>query len=164
MEAIKKTDRGLLDLLSGILISGVFFTLIGLFRPMFTKISLLRYAVSLWLGIIMALGFAFHMWHSLNKAFYCEESRAGRIMATGYLIRYLLAAVLLIAVYYSGKGYILAAFLGLMSLKTGAYLAPLSHKIWNPFLPEELPEQKEKEEQEILQETLPIEEQKQGGE
>lgn len=83
----------------------------------------------MWLGILVAGGFSVHMWRSLNKAFGCEESQASRMLATGYVVRYLLAAVFLLAVYYVGKGYILAAFLGLMGMKTGAYLQPFSHKI-----------------------------------
>lgn len=129
MEKIKKTDVALLELLTGIFLSGILFSLAGLVLLFFKELSLGKYLVSMWLGILVAGGFSVHMWKSLNKAFGCEESQASRMLATGYVVRYLLEAVFLLAVYYVGKGYILAAFLGLMGMKTGAYLQPFSHKI-----------------------------------
>ena len=166
---MKKINRGLLELLTGILLSGVCFSLMGFLIPLFIKISMLRYTISLWLGVLVAFGFAVYMQRCIEKAFCLEESGAGRVMATGFVVRYLLAAVFLIAVFYSGKGYILASFLGLMCLKTGAYLQPLSHKIWNFFIPEEISGQNREELPEELPETkepelLLTEEQEQGGE
>lgn len=131
MEKIKKTDTALLELLTGILLSGMIFSLLGLFLLFFEEISLGKYLASMWLGILAAGCSSVHMWKSLNKAFGCEESQASKMLATGYVVRYLLSAVFLLLVYYVGKGYILAAFLGLMGMKTGAYLQPFSHKIWD---------------------------------
>ena len=111
MEKIKKTDVALLELLTGIFLSGILFSLAGLFLLFFKELSLGKYLVSMWLGILVAGGFSVHMWRSLNKAFGCEESQASRMLATGYVVRYLLAAVFLLAVYYVGKGYILACLL-----------------------------------------------------
>lgn len=75
----------------------------GALSPVFKELSLGKYLVSMWLGILVAGGFSVHMWRSLNKAFGCEESQASRMLATGYVVRYLLAAVFLLAVYYVGK-------------------------------------------------------------
>ena len=96
MEKIKKTDVALLELLTGIFLSGILFSLAGLFLLFFKELSLGKYLVSMWLGILVAGGFSVHMWRSLNKAFGCEESQASRMLATGYVIRYLLAAVFLL--------------------------------------------------------------------
>ena len=52
-------------------------------------------------------------------------------MAGGYILRYLLIAVVLLAVYFLDVGYVLATFLGVMGLKIGAYLQPLTHKFYN---------------------------------
>ena len=86
--------------------------------------------------IIWALLAAVHIWRSLNKAFSCDEKSAAKLIAGGYIIRYLAAAALLLLLYYSNAGYVLAGFLGVMGLKTGAYLQPVTHKFYNKMFHE----------------------------
>lgn len=131
-DKLKKTDRALLELLSGIAVFGVFCQAAGLFFP----ISSLKYAIGLWGGIIWALLAAVHIWRSLNKAFSCDEKSAARLIAGGYVMRYLAAAALLLLLHYSNAGYVLAGFLGVMGLKTGAYLQPVTHKFYNKLFHE----------------------------
>lgn len=131
-DKLKKTDRALLELLSGIVVFGVFCQLAGLFF----SISSLKYAIGLWGGIILAFLAAIHIWRSLNKAFSCDEKSAARLIAGGYIVRYLVAAAYLLLLHYSNAGYVLAGFLGVMGLKTGAYLQPVTHKFYNKLFHE----------------------------
>ena len=79
MEKIKKTDVALLELLTGIFLSGILFSLAGLVLLFFKELSLGKYLVSMWLGILVAGGFSVHMWKSLNKAFGCEKATFWRL-------------------------------------------------------------------------------------
>jgi hypothetical protein len=62
-----------------------------------------------------------------------EQGDAEKYMRKTYLIR--TAAILVVAglVYYFKLGYVMAAFLGMLCLKFGAFLQPLVHKIWEKF-------------------------------
>ncbi|MGN0431842.1 MAG: ATP synthase subunit I [Lachnospiraceae bacterium] len=126
-DRLKKVDRALLELMTGIWVFALVCQLTGLFFP----IDRIRYAVGLWSGIILALFSSVHMWRSLNKAFTRDEKGAVSIMAGGYILRYLLTGTVLVLLYYTGIGYPLACFLGILGLKAGAYLQPVSHKFYN---------------------------------
>lgn len=126
-DSLKKVDRALLELVTGIWVFALVCQFVGLLFPM----DRLKYTIGLWAGIILALFSAVHMWRSLNKAFTRDEKGAVSIMAGGYILRYLLTGVVLILLYYTGIGYPLAGFLGVLGLKAGAYLQPVSHKFYN---------------------------------
>lgn len=126
-ERLKKIDRAILELITGILVFTVFCQLAGLLLPFDGR----KFALGLWSGGLMACILAVYMWKSLNKAFLCDEKTAAKIMSGGYLIRYLLTAAYLVFLFYTGVGYVLAGFLGVMSLKVGAYLQPVIHKYYN---------------------------------
>ena len=116
-----------MELVTGIVAFGLVCQIVGVFLPL----NRVFYAVGLWSGILVALFSAVHMWRSLNKAFTRDEKGAVSIMAGGYILRYLLTGVVLILLYYTGIGYPLAGFLGVLGLKAGAYLQPVSHKFYN---------------------------------
>lgn len=124
---LKKMDRTLLELLTGILLFGVLCQLFALPFPMRQD----KYAIGLWVGILLAVTSAVHIFRSLNKAFLCDEKSAARLLAGGYLVRYLITGVFLVVLFYTDAGYVLAGFLGVMGLKTGAYLQPPVHKFYN---------------------------------
>lgn len=126
-DRLKKADRTLLELVTGIAVFGVFCQMAGLFFP----ISSFKYAIGLWGGMILAFLAAVHIWRSLNKAFSCDAKSAARLVAGGYIVRYLAAAAFLLFLYFTDAGYVLAGFLGVMGLKAGAYLQPLTHKFYN---------------------------------
>lgn len=131
-DKLKRLDRALLELLTGIAVFGIVSQLAGLPFP----IDRVKYAVGLWGGILLAFLSAIHMWRSLNKAFMCDEKSAARLLAGGYIIRYLIVAVFLVLIFYTDTGYPLAGFLGVMGLKAAAYLQPLTHKFYNWFFQE----------------------------
>lgn len=126
-ENLKKIDRTLLELLTGIVIYSVLCQLAGLFLPF----SRIRFSVGLWLGIMVAVFSAIHMWRSLQKAFLCDEKSAARLLAGGYVVRYLITGAFLVLLFYTGVGYVLTGFLGVIGLKAGAYLQPVTHKFYN---------------------------------
>lgn len=128
-DRLKRIDRTLLELWSGILVFAVVCQCVVLPFP----VGKAGYTIGLWLGILVALFSAFHMWHSLNRAFECDEKTAARKVAGGYIIRYLMTAVCLLILFWADKGYtpVLACFLGVMGLKAGAFLQPFTHKFYN---------------------------------
>lgn len=126
-DKLKKVDRTLLELTTGIWVFAFVCQLTGLFLP----VNRLKYAVGLWTGIVLALFSAVHMWRSLNKAFTRDEKGAVGVMAGGYVLRYLLTGVMLLVLYYTQAGYPVACFLGVLGLKAGAYLQPATHKFYN---------------------------------
>ena len=126
-ERLKKFDRAILELISGILFFTVLCQMAGLLLPFDSRL----FAMGLWSGALMACILAIHIWKALNKAFLCDEKTAVKIMSGGYLIRYFLTAAYLVFLFYTGVGYLLAGFLGVMSLKAGAYLQPMIHKYYN---------------------------------
>lgn len=131
-EKLKKVDRTLLELLTGILIFGIICQAAGILFP----IQKGKYAMGLWPGILLAGFCAFHMWRSLNKAFLCDAKSAARLMAGGYVVRYLFTGIFLLLLYFTDAGYVLAGFLGVMGLKAAAYLQPVTHKFYNWILHE----------------------------
>lgn len=151
MTKLKQPEfRALLELMTGVLLFGLVCQLAGL--PF--RMDQGKYAAGLWIGILVALVNSFLMWRSLNRAFSCDERHAATQMAGGYVVRYLLVAGALLGVYFLDIGYVLAAFLGVMGLKIGAYLQPLTHKAYNRLfhetdpVPQPLQEETQKTEDE----------------
>lgn len=124
---LKKMDRTLLELLTGILLFGIIGQLVVLLLP-FDRV---KGAVGWWPGVLIAFLSALHMFRSLNKAFQCDEKSAAKLVAGGYLIRYLIVAVFLVILFLTNAGYILAGFMGVMTLKMSAFLQPVTHKFYN---------------------------------
>ena len=151
IDKLRKIDRTVLELETGILLSAVLCQLVGLMIPMSQR----RYAVGLWSGILLAGIAAIHIWRSLNKAFLCDEKSAAKIVAGGYVVRYLTAGVFLFVLYYTDAGYVIAGFIGVMGLKLGAYLQPLTHKFYNRIFHETdpIPQPLCEVEGEVLEET-----------
>ncbi|MGN1146951.1 MAG: ATP synthase subunit I [Lachnospiraceae bacterium] len=127
-DRLKRIDRTLLELWTGILLFGILCQcVVALPFP----IDRIKYAIGLWTGILVAVLSAFHMWFSLNRAFGYDEKTASRKLAGGYVIRYLVTAAFLLLLYFTDAGYVLAGFLGVMGLKAGAFVQPLTHKFFN---------------------------------
>jgi len=123
-----KIDDTLKELLIGILVFGVLAQLGG----MFLVKSMSAYTLGLWIGVILALACAYHMWWSLNKNLSENADNEGRARAFAIkqnLIRYAVILVVFVGVCLTDVAYPLAAFLGIMSLKAGAYLQPLISRL-----------------------------------
>lgn len=125
-----KIDDTLKELLIGILVFGVLAQLGGMF---FVK-SMSAYSIGLWIGVLLALACAYHMWWSLNKnlSLNADNEGAARTFAIKHnLLRYAVILIVFAGVCISDFAYPLAAFLGIMSLKAGAYLQPLVSRFLN---------------------------------
>jgi len=126
LEKLKKVHRGLLELIVGILFLGLVFLLVGVFL---VKAPLL-YAISLLIGIITAAVTAYHMYRTLDKALTPGRDSA-RMISTASLIRYVCIFLVLGIVLLTDKLNPLITFMGVMTLKLGAYLQPFTHKFMN---------------------------------
>ncbi len=127
---LKKIDslkRTLLELFVGIIISGTVFEIAGV---LFVK-NKGDYSLGILFGVLIAMGMAAHMAYSLSDALDLQEKYAKAAVRKGVGMRY--AAVLLIvgAIAYFKLANLIACFLGMISLKTAAYIQPFVHKFLN---------------------------------
>ena len=81
--------RTLLELLTGIVLSGILFELIGL---IFVK-DKISHSLGMLIGILIALGMATHMAYSLNNALDWDEEHAKRAIWKSYMLRYASVAI-----------------------------------------------------------------------
>ena len=130
---ITRMNRTLFELLSGILIFGV----IGQLFAFMTR-DRAGSSIGLWIGILTAGVYAYHMWRSLDLGLDLGEKNAVAYMSRQNIIRYVLTVAVLIAVAASEVGNPLWAFLGVMGLKVSAYMHFFTRKISRIFYGEEI--------------------------
>lgn len=70
---------------------------------------------------------------AINAAVNMGSTGAEKKIRLGSLLRYLVAAIVVIVVAVTGFANPLAVFLGIMSLKAAAYLQPFTHRIMRHF-------------------------------
>lgn len=87
------------------------------------------YSFGLWLGIAASLLTILHLSVSLEKALDLGEGGAKKHMVIQNLVRYFVLIVFLVVLMITDFANPLAAFLGLMGVKAGAYLQPFLHKV-----------------------------------
>lgn len=124
----------------GILAYGVIFEIVLLF---FSRDP--AYSIGLWIGVILALAGAYHMWWSLNRGLDLPEKAAVKSMSTQNIIRYVIIAAVLTVLMCTNFANPIFAFCGYMGMKVSAYLNPLIHRLWAG---------KEKQEEEISDGTV----------
>ena len=117
----------LIELLLGILLFEIFCELIGIFLVK----DVLKYSVGLCVGAILACASAIHMFWSLRCNF--EMNGNNEKVAQSYairnnMIRYMFIFAVFLVICMTDFAYPLATFLGIMGLKVGAYLQPLTYK------------------------------------
>ena len=130
---IMKMNRTLFELQAGILIFGVTCQLF-----VFLVKDKAGYSIGLWIGIVTALFAAFHMWRSLDKGLDLESKAAVSYLSRQNIIRYILIIIVIVVVAVTKIGNPLSAFLGIMGLKAGAYLQPLTGKFSRHIYGEEM--------------------------
>lgn len=142
VEALRKMNRTLLELQTGIVFIGLVCQMAGSFIVERQG----DYAKSLWFGILMALAASVHMYRTLDRGLdYGAE--ASRVIFRGYLFRYVFLVFALGVVMVTGVMNPLVVFMGYMSLKVAAFLQPFTHRLCNAFfhetdpVPEPLPEE-----------------------
>lgn len=134
---------------TGMLVYGVICQIVGAF---FAK-EQLRYASSLWFGILFAVTASIHMARTLDRAL-ADSASASKVITRGYVFRYLSVIVVLFIISATHVMDTLIVFLGYMSLKITAYLQPFTHKFYNMLfgetdpVPQALPEEDVREPEE----------------
>lgn len=142
LERLKQMNRGLLELCTGILFLGVAMLIVGSFLAE----DIWRYGAALGLGVVLALITAYHMYRCLDRAL-SPGTDAGKVVTGSSLVRYVCILVVLGIAAMTGKLNVLVIFLGLMTLKLGAYLQPLTHRVYNKIfhevdpIPQPMPEE-----------------------
>lgn len=149
MRYLKKTDRTLLEMHTGMLLYGLICQLVGFFLAE----DQARYASGLWFGILFAAVGSIHMARTLDRALSNGEA-ASKILTRGYVFRYLMVVLILGIVAVTDVMNVLVVFLGYMSMKITAYLQPLTHRFYNMLFhetdpePQALPEEEQREPEE----------------
>lgn len=118
----------LIELLSGILLFEIVCELIGVFLVKDT----LKYSAGLFIGAILACASAIHMYWSLRCNFEMNgnnEKGAQSYAIRNNMIRNIFIFAVFLVVCMTDFVYPLATFLGIMGLKAGAYLQPLTYKL-----------------------------------
>lgn len=142
-KALKKADRTLLELHTGMVLWGLACQLAGFFLAKEQG----QYAVGLWFGIAFAVVSSIHMARTLDRAL-PQGDHASRVITAGYLIRYLMVAAVFVVIFLTKVLNPLFVFLGYMGLKVAAYLQPFTHKFYNKMfhetdpVPQDLPDEK----------------------
>lgn len=143
IEFLKRRDRILLEMHTGILAMGLVCQAAGVF---FAE-NQARYAKSLWFGILFALVSSIHMARTLDRAL-LDSSNTQKIITRGYAFRYIFVVLIIGTVAMTDVMNPLVVFMAYMSLKVTAYLQPLTHKFYNKLfhetdpVPEALPEER----------------------
>ena len=127
---LKHINRGLFELSLGILFLGAVCLITGIFLVKDPGL----YTVSLLLGVLLALITAYHMYRTLDRALDLGGEAAKRV-TTANLIRYFCIVAVFFLVWLIGLNP-LFTFMGLITLKFGAYMQPLTHKVVNKFFHE----------------------------
>lgn len=123
MRKLFEANETLTEMFLGILVFGAVIWIGGIWlvkdRLMFTG--------GLWLGILIACLAVWHMWKGLDTGLDLGNN-AVKYMVRQNMIRYGLIVVSygIICVWELGNP--VAAFIGIMGIKAGAYLQPLTHK------------------------------------
>ena len=128
---LKKRDRILLEMLTGMVVYGLVAWGIGC---IFVH-DRFFYSYSLWIGVLMAHLASVHMAKTLDKALW-DSSGAAKIITTGYVVRYICVGAVLAVAGITGYMDAIAIFVGYMSLKVAAYLQPFTHKFYNAIFHE----------------------------
>lgn len=118
------TGSTLRELVLGTVLCGVIICLI----TVWFADAKLTFLISMAVGVLAAVAMAFHINRAIEYALEMPEDSAGKYMRNQSLLRMAGAFVLALAAYYL-KGDIVAIFLGLLSLKPGAYVQPLIHRL-----------------------------------
>lgn len=123
---MNSADNTVKELAAGIIVYGILTQIICLV----VTDNTLSVAAGLWIGIATALGMMIHMKRSIEDALDFGEEGAPKHMRKTYVIRLFVVAVVFGVTAYFQVGNIIAALIGVMSLKISAYLQPWTHRVF----------------------------------
>ena len=90
-------------------------------------------SLGLWIGIGAGALMSIHMKRNIEDALDYDERGAVKHMRKGYVFRYALVALLFGATVYFEVGNPITLLVGVMGLKIGAYIQPITHKVLQKF-------------------------------
>ena len=122
---MKRMSPVLKELIAGILICGILFQ----FGFMWLAEDKLGYSTGLWIGVVCSVLKAVHMEHSIRNALERNEKGAANYTRMMYGLRMVLSVLLIGVTWYFQLGNIVALFLGMMTLKAGAFLQMPIHRL-----------------------------------
>lgn len=125
-ELFKKDNHTLRELLIGIFLWGILLSLLLACTGSFQ----MPFFVSLWAGVAGAALMAVHMARSIQQSLKMASDDAVKGMKKGTILR-MAAVMALFVLAWRLRGDVPGVFLGLITLKLGAYTQPLTHKIMN---------------------------------
>lgn len=118
------------EMILGIGFYGVICQLVIIGVILFGKTDrVLYYSGGLWIGIIVAALMAVHMNYSISKALDFDESTAIKLSKKDAIIRYIASLFVFGVLMVTNILSPIVAFIGVMGLKIGAYMQPVTHKI-----------------------------------
>ncbi len=120
----KKIDPTLFDLCLGILLYGVVFQAVLL---CFSRRA--DYSLGLWIGVLLAVAGAIHMWWSIDRGMDQAAKQAAKTVGTNNLLRYLVLVIVMLILIYTDFANPIFMFCGYMGMKLSAYLNPWLCKI-----------------------------------
>lgn len=124
-----KKDNILLELLTGIILSGIVLQVICLL----VSKDYLYNAIGLWSGIAVACFMAIHLKRSIEDALDMGEEGAEKHVRSAYATRMIVTAVIIGIVIYFNLGNPITLVIGIFPLKISAYLQPHMHKVFLRF-------------------------------
>ena len=123
MKKVFAANETLLEMILGILLFGGLIWFAGIW---FVSQRLL-FTTGLWLGIVIAVLAGWHMARTLDKGMELGAA-ATKYLITQNMLRYLIIVIAYGVICITQIGNPIAAFIGIMGLKAGAYLQPLAHR------------------------------------
>ena len=132
IQFLKKKNRTLLELWTGMIV----LTLICIIPGVIWAGNVLIYIASLVIGTAMAILSSIHMYKSLDTALDFEEGVAKKKIYFAYYIRYAVIVLIFAIICLTKIFNPLIVFLGYMTLKIGALIQPVTHKVYNKIFNE----------------------------
>ena len=124
-DAIRKINPTLPELICGIFLWGIILSL-ALVWFMQSRIS---FVLSLAVGVVAAALMAVHMYIVIEDSLELTQDDAVKHMRKGTVLRILMMIILFVLTWRL-HGNVIGMFLGLFTLKLGAYTQPLIHKVF----------------------------------
>ena len=124
MKKVFAANETLIEMILGILLFGGVIWLVGIWFVPEKRL----FTVGLWLGIVIAWLAGWHMARTLDKGMELGAAATKYIISQN-MLRYLLIVVAYGVICVTQIGNPIAAFIGIMGLKAGAYLQPLAHRV-----------------------------------
>lgn len=134
---MSKKDKKIDETLMGLMIGIVAFSVVAQLAGMFFVDSIAKYTLGLWIGTVLALASAYHMWWSLDRNLTVNADNEGAARAFAIkqsMIRYAVILIVFVGICLTDFAYPLSAFLGIMGLKVGAYLQPVINRLLHKLL------------------------------